>query len=353
MDNSLWEPNFDRILTVLRREGEPDRVPFFELFHDREVIEAIMGSPTPDGEEGRRYHIEFMLRLNYDYVFVPHAFTFPLRQARMAENTAPLAREQRGWRDDYGGPIQSWKDLETYPWSEVKDSDFEEIERIEPLLPDGMKVTTTLPGGVLENLVDLMGYEPLCFAVVDQPDLVQAIVDRIGAAELAVYKQLCQYEHIGALWLNDDLGFKTQTMISPQDLRRYIFPWHKRLVEYAHAHGRPVMLHACGNVEEVMEDIIEDVGVEAMHSFEDVIEPVAEFKRKYGDRVAALGGIDMDVLTRGNEDEVRQYTRRAIEQCAPGGGWALGSGNSVANYIPTSNFLAMLDEGRTLGVYED
>jgi len=42
MSSSLWQPNFDRVLTVLRREGEPDRVPFFELFHDAQVIEAIM-----------------------------------------------------------------------------------------------------------------------------------------------------------------------------------------------------------------------------------------------------------------------------------------------------------------------
>jgi len=122
-------------------------------------------------------------------------------------------------------------------------------------------------------------------------------------------------------------------------------------VEYAHAHGRPVMLHACGNLSEVMGDLIHDVGIDAKHSFEDVIQPVGEFKRQYGDRVAALGGIDMDVLARGSEEEVRQYTRRVIEQCAPGGGWALGSGNSLANYVPINNFLAMLDEGRKRGVY--
>ena len=30
----------------------------------------------------------------------------------------------------------------------------------------------------------------------------------------------------------------------------------------------------------------------------------------------------------------------------PGGGYCLGTGNSVANYIPLANYLAMLDEGR-------
>ena len=73
---------------------------------------------------------------------------------------------------------------------------------------------------------------------------------------------------------------------------------------------------------------------------------MAEAKRRYGKRVALLGGVDVDMLCRSSEDDVRAYTRRVIEACAPGGGWALGTGNSVANYIPVRNYLAMLDEGR-------
>ena len=65
----------------------------------------------------------------------------------------------------------------------------------------------------------------------------------------------------------------------------------------------------------------------------------------------ALGGIDVGVLARATEEEVRQYTRRVLEQCAPGGGYALGSGNSVANYVPVRNFLAMLEVGKEVGVY--
>ena len=41
-----------------------------------------------------------------------------------------------------------------------------------------------------------------------------------------------------------------------------------------------------------------------------------------------------------------------IEECAPGGGWALGTGNSIPNYMPLANFLAMLDEGRQVGIYQ-
>ncbi len=352
MPASLWEPNFERVMTVLERRGEPDRVPFFELFHDAPIIEAVIGRPIPpDPHEWRQVRIEFMSGLGYDYVNGYHTFGFPEVESLLADDTAAHSRGQRGWQDEHHGPIGSWEEFERYPWPDITQASFADLDELPALLSDGMKVTTTLPGGILENLCRLMGYETLCLTLLDDPDLVQAVVDRIGESELALYRVLCDMEHVGALWLNDDLGFKTQTMISPQHLRRFVFPWHRRLVEYAHARGKRVVLHACGNLREVMDDLIDDVRIDAKHSFEDIIQPVAEFKRQYGARVTALGGIDVHVLAGSSEDEVRAYTRRTIEACAPGGGWALGSGNTVANYIPLGNFLAMLDEGRKVGVY--
>lgn len=94
--------------------------------------------------------------------------------------------------------------------------------------------------------------------------------------------------------------------------------------------------------EPVMEDII---GFDAKHSFEDVIEPVTAARRGWGERIALPGGVDVDFLCRSSEGEIRGYVRRVLRECAPGGGYTLGTGNSVANCIPVRNFLTMLEEG--------
>ena len=60
---------------------------------------------------------------------------------------------------------------------------------------------------------------------------------------------------------------------------------------------------------------------------------------------ALLGGIDVDFLCRASEAEIRQRVRETLDECHSGG-YCLGSGNSVANYIPVENYLAMMDEGR-------
>jgi len=95
-----------------------------------------------------------------------------------------------------------------------------------------------------------------------------------------------------------------------------------------------------------MEDLIEEVGIDARHSFEDTIERVEEAKERYGDRIALLGGIDVDFLCRADEQQIRARVRHTLEVCNPGGGYCLGTGNSVANYIPLDNYLVMMDEGR-------
>ena len=91
---------------------------------------------------------------------------------------------------------------------------------------------------------------------------------------------------------------------------------------------------------------IDDIGIDARHSFEDNIEDVVTAHKKYGHRVAHLGGIDMDFICRATESELRERVRYTLGECMPSGGYCLGTGNSVANYIPLENYLAMLDEGR-------
>ena len=73
--------------------------------------------------------------------------------------------------------------------------------------------------------------------------------------------------------------------------------------------------------------------------------PVEEFKERYGDRLAVLGGVDMDKLSRLDKESLGKYVRNILNNCMPGGRYALGSGNTIANYVSIENYLAMLEEG--------
>jgi uroporphyrinogen decarboxylase len=343
---------------VLLRQGEPDRVPFIELFADREIMEAVVGEPIPMLEALDREMQEVVLRriirfwyeTGYDYVTVDCPSILAV-DFLVSGDTAGLSRGFRTWINESSGLINSWQDFESYPWPRPEDIDLSRVEFVGQNLPDGMRTIFLGPGGQLENMMWIMGYVPLALALKDDPALVEAVAQKVGEVLITIYSTVADIPGVGALWLGDDMGYKTATMISPGDLRRYVFPWQKKLAEIAHSRELPFLLHSCGNLRQIMDDLIDDVGIDAKHSFEDVIQPVAEAKRLYGDRIAVLGGVDVDFLCRAGEEEVRAYTRRVIDTCAPGGGWALGTGNSVANYIPVQSYLAMLDAGRAYGTY--
>jgi len=349
------EPNFLRFEKVLRRQGEPDRVPFYELFSNiqAEVLAAIgkaEPAPPPDALPAEReahawrQHIAYQAALGYDYANAgAYGFSFPTA----ANPKAMTAQGERSYFLASSHTIANRADFEKYPWPDMAKVDYSPLERIGKTLPPGMKV---IPGssGVLENVMWLLGYEGISFLLHDDERLVADLFDAIGSRIVEFLGRSASFDVVGAVNLGDDLGFRTQTLISPAALREFVFPWHKRIVDAVHRHGKPAILHACGNVSEVMEDVIA-CGWDAKHSFEDAIEPVWEAKAKWGSRIALLGGFDMDKLCRMSVDEVRSHTRLLVERCAPGGGWALGTGNSVANYVPVENFLAMLQEALPSG----
>lgn len=319
------EPDFAQFRKALLRDGVPDYVPFYELFANEETMEAILGRPVTD----RASTIEFYYRAGYDYV--P---TWP------GCNLAGGSLVDRST----GYPISDWQLFESYPWPKPESISFAEFEQVAPALPEGMMMVGQT-GGIFESAEVLLGYEQLCLLLIDDPDLVAAVFDRLGELYVAMYRGMAQIEQVGALVISDDMGFKTQTMISPDDIRRYVLPWHTKLAAIAHEAGKPCILHSCGQLSAIMDDIIDVVRIDAKHSYEDAILPVTEFKRHYGGRIAVLGGFDLDRLCRSTEDEVRSYTRMLIEECGASGGYALGTGNSVPPYVPVQNYLAMLDEG--------
>ncbi|MBM3215887.1 uroporphyrinogen-III decarboxylase-like protein [Candidatus Poribacteria bacterium] len=343
-------PDFARFERVLRRDGEPDRVPFFELFSNiQEPILAAIGradtppaNPTP--QEWWRWHtdrhIEYQHALGYDYVNIgPTGFGFPQKE----RPTAATKEGVRSWYLADTHTIGSREDFDAYAWPPMDTIDYSPLENLSGRLPTGMK-TIPLSSGVLENVMWLLGYEPFSILLFEDPELVRDMFDAVGSRIVEFFDRCASYDVVGAVCMGDDMGFNTQTMVAPDVLREYCFPWHKRLVDAAHRHGKPAILHSCGNLDEVMDDLIA-CGWDAKHSYEDAVTPVWEAKERWGDRIAVLGGFDMDKVCRYTPEQVRTHTRTLIERCAPGGGWALGTGNSVANYVPVENFLTMLDEG--------
>ena len=90
-----------------------------------------------------------------------------------------------------------------------------------------------------------------------------------------------------------------------------------------------------------MDDVIDDMKYDAKHSFEDIIEPVEQAYEKYGDRIAILGGIDLDFVCKSTPEQIQKRCKGMLERTGQKGGYALGTGNSVPEYVPEENFFAL------------
>lgn len=354
------EPDFTQLLKVLRGEA-PDRPTLFEFYLNGPLYERLAGRPEPDApaaatrrepieamaaddradvlawyRELGRWYADAFRAAGYDYVNFAPGVALP--RFRFREDAH---KKEKSHSLNEGSHIANRESLERFAWPSADEIDLEIIDALASSVPNGMGALVFTPGGVLENIVDVMGYDNLCFALVDDRELVASVADRMGSSLVTIYEAIATHPGVGALIANDDWGFKTQTMISPADMREFVFPYHRRMVEIAHAAGKPILLHSCGQLQEVMDDVIDGMGFDAKHSFEDVILPVEDVYERWGDRIAILGGIDVDMLCSASEDEITARSRAMIERTATRGGYALGSGNSIPEYVPQEAFFAM------------
>ena len=131
-------------------------------------------------------------------------------------------------------------------------------------------------------------------------------------------------------------------MLSTEMMRKLVVPWHVEIAKTIRAAGKPAILHSCGQLKDVMDDIIDTIGYQGKHSYEDKIFPVEDAYEAWHERIAILGGIDLDFVCRGEPEAIWQRSVAMLERTAGRGGYALGSGNSIPYYVPTVNYLAMI-----------
>ena len=332
------QPDFNQLLRVLKGE-KPDRPVLFELFLNDDLYSQLADSSQydlADEIQMLRHQIAAYCNAGYDYVTMHATANFKFTSKREKKNGDSTVSLNKGW------VISDQASFVAYDWPKPLQADYSRLDKIKAYLPDGMKAIVYGPGGVLENVIELTGYENLCLMLSDDPELVQALFEAVGSRLVDYYRLSSRYDAVGALVSNDDWGFNSQTMLSVADMRQYVFPWHKKIVDVIHAAGKPAILHSCGNLDLVMDDIIDELNYDAKHSYEDKIQPVEQAYRQYSDRIAIMGGIDMDFLCRAEPAEIYQRAANLLAITKEKGGYALGSGNSIPTYVPIENYLAMI-----------
>ena len=341
------KPDYENIVAAARNQ-KPKRLPLYEHGINPGVIYAITGKKpysawySKDTKERDQAFVDwcnFWKIMGYDTISTEFSF-----------NAALVGHGALGAGKD--GCIKTREDFNKYPWDEIPERYFsimtDSIESFGRAIPPGMKGLGGVANGIFEAVQDIVGYMDLCYIKGDDPELFIDIFKAMGDAQVKVWREfLRRYEsYFCVLRFGDDLGFKTMSLLSTEDILENIIPTYKTIVEMVHSYNKPFLLHSCGHIFNVMDALINDVKIDAKHSNEDQIAPFTDWVKKYGEKIGNFGGIDMDVLASSGSDDVKKAVLEILEEIKDEPGIAFSTGNSIPDYIPVDNYIAMIETVR-------
>jgi len=344
-----FTPNYTNILHSAQNK-RPKRLPLYEHAISEKVMEQILGEKFKDlynGNANEKHgffskYTDFFKKMGYDTVSFEKCIT----------SIMPGGGALYGHKE---GAIKNRQDFETYPWNEIHDIFFKKYENdfelLKKVMPKGMKAIGGPGNGVFECVQDIVGYSNLCYILADDQDLFKDLFNKIAKVMYKIWETFLR--RFGDVYVvcrfGDDLGFKSSTLISPEDIKRVIIPKYAQIIKLIHSYNKPFLLHSCGNIFNVMDDIIDVAKIDAKHSNEDQIAPFSTWVDKYNLRIGLFGGIDTDILCRKDTKEIKEYVKDVINHIMiHGRGNAIGSGNSIPDYVPAEGFLTMVETVREM-----
>jgi uroporphyrinogen decarboxylase len=345
-----YAPDYRHIVDAARNRST-GYLPLYEHAISRPVQEALLNTDLSGMLAGDDRDKEAAFAASADYLASIGYDVYPFEGC-----ITQLVQGGQGLMGRSGSIIADRRDLEAYPWESLPDRYFAHFDPMFGALERalarpqsaGMKAIAGVGNGPFEIAQDFVPLTDLAYLEVDEPETFSLLWQRIGDAMYAIWDRfLKRYgETYCVCRIGDDFGFKTSLLMRPDTLRQHVLPQYRRVIELIHAHGKPFLLHSCGAIWEVMDELIDSCKIDAKHSNEDEIAPFSRWLELYGNRIGNFGGIDMNVLCTEDEAGVRSYVREVLTVAQEYPGVAIGSGNQIADYVPPEGFLTMVETVR-------
>ena len=325
-----------------------------DLQIDTYVKNQFMGRPL----HGVMDHVEFQAAAGFDFIYLRANYEYEGMPPAVGTGTSlswefsATPHEEESITAGKPGPVQTLADMETYPWPDPQTVDVSHLEVAAKGLPPDLGIITGV-GGIFTRTWMILGYEHFCMSLADTPELVERVAERVGRTQCEVLRRLVKMPGVFAVWYGDDLAYTEGLMASSKVLRKTFFPWMEELAGIARGAGMPFIMHSDGNLWPVLDDLIA-LGVQGLNPIEPKAMEIYELKRRYGDRLAILGNIDLGytgMAGKGRPEDIRAEVRQKIKDFAPGGGYGVASGSGVTRYVSLENFNAMREATFEYGVY--
>ena len=337
----------ERVIAVLKSQV-PDRVPVMEILIDQKVINSIC--------PGMSYE-DFM-----DYADMDAVTCWTMADA--PEDTNWVDRPKGLWRDKWGALQQVTEEIISLVMPPARIEDEADLACYDPPDPSRAPVLKYAKQLVKrfkgKRAIVVVGED--CFAhaqylraglanlMIDfalRPDFVQKLV-RIGVDyHVELYRKLIA-EGVEIILMGDDYAGNQGTFMSPKHFEKFILPGLGTIVQAVKDAGGFTIKHTDGDIWKIM-DLLISTGIDVLGPLEPAYMRLDEVRRYSRARVGVMGNLDVDLLSRGTVEEVREATKELLRRMSPLGGHILSSGNSISSSVRGENFMAMLETAHAFG----
>ena len=347
----------ERVMTTLDHR-EPDRVPMFDSFWEeftenwrREL--GLGGDITPQ----EHYEIEIRIAIADESPWPSDAVKIGDRDgytiSRDSWGRVVRASSDTKFFEELEVPVKQRSDLNHL----VFESPYEDF-RYERFLKNVERwqekyCVFCKTGGPYLRTMNLRGTEQFLVDIQEDPEFVRDLVERVTEHLIDIGLEELRRGKLNdtGLWIYDDIGYNGGLMMSPKSYEMLFYPAMKRMCDAFKGAGcRKVLFHGDGDIREAL-DMLIDAGVDGINP----VEPragmdVVELKKRYGGRLAYVGGLcNSHVLPIGTKEEIRRAVRHALE-AGSGGGLVLGA-HSIGPDIPAESYDYEVSVIREYGVY--
>jgi len=217
---------------------------------------------------------------------------------------------------------------------------FEEIPAKIKKYPDRFRVFY-LGFSLFERAWTMRGMENLMFDFVDHPDFVHELFEAIADYNIAQVTEALKYD-IDAVYFGDDWGQQHGLIMGKPYWEEYIKPQLKRMYGHVRSAGKFQMIHSCGDVDELFDDLV-DLGLNCFNPFQPEVMDTEALLKKYRGRLAFHGGLSTQkILPYGSEQVVRNEVHRLLS-LGREGSYIFAPAHAVESDVPKVNILAFLD----------
>ena len=325
-----------RVMAVLNLE-EPDKVPFADYIDPgiRKILAARFGDENMDDAE-------FHKTLGADAI----CYAEP---DYMAPQFCKKLIDEKGVEHlQSEGLVKSENDLNHFNLPDVMAPGyFDKAKRYMDQYGDSdLAIIACMRSGMM-NTIFSMGLVEFSMALYKNRSFVENMFEQFIEWNIKVAEKLTE-AGFDVLVCYDDIAFNTGPIIPLPIFREVFLPPMKKL---AATFKLPWVYHSCGNVGKVFDDIME-FGMNGFNPFQPDVNDIVEYKKKYGDRICVWGNIDLNhTLTRGTVEETIIEVKNKIKQLAPGGGYMMGTANSITDYCKVENIIVMMATKEKYGRY--